>query len=240
MKPRRRGPALVLLLGLLALPMAGPSYADAGRPTVALSQAEAAKGADIAVTGQGWRPDALLMMLVCGQSTRTSGVIGGTNSCANADGQAVTTDAKGSFSKELPVAEPPKPCPCVVHMATVKGEQAAADTVFKVAGHPVAPLPTQTGDAARRYCPTPVSKGERPPHLVRRAAEPDHRLHRRQPRARPPSRTPSSSSAPRTACSRRSGRTGQWQRHRRTRQEGARSSSTSNCRRAPTATTRSR
>ncbi|MGW1871077.1 hypothetical protein ACWCPS_36730 [Streptomyces mauvecolor] len=149
MKPRPRGPALVLLLGLLgllALPMAGPSYADAGKPTVALSKAEAAKGADVTVTGQGWRPNALLMLLVCGQSDPDKGVIGGTNSCSNADGQAVTTDAGGSFSKVLPAAPPPRPCPCVVHVATVQGEQAVVDTELKITGHPVAPLPTATGD----------------------------------------------------------------------------------------------
>ncbi|KOU51147.1 hypothetical protein ADK54_09350 [Streptomyces sp. WM6378] len=138
----------MLLLGLLALPMTGPSYADADKPapTVALSQAEAAKGADITVTGQGWRPGALLMLLVCGQSDPDNGVIGGTNSCSNADGQAVTTDAKGSFSKVLLAAPPPKPCPCVVHVATVQGEQAVVDAELKITGHPVAPLPTQTGD----------------------------------------------------------------------------------------------
>ena len=64
------------------------------------------------------------MLLICGQSTPERGVIGGTNSCANADGRAVTTDTKGAFRKKLPVAEPPKPCPCVVHVATVTGEQA--------------------------------------------------------------------------------------------------------------------
>ncbi|MFE3183544.1 hypothetical protein ACFXKR_22185 [Streptomyces violascens] len=126
--------------------MAGPSYADSGKPTVALSKAEAAKGADVTVTGQGWRPNALLMLLVCGQSDPDKGVIGGTNSCSNADGQAVTTDANGSFSKVLPAAPPPKPCPCVVHVATVQGEQAVVDTELKITGHPVAPLPTATGD----------------------------------------------------------------------------------------------
>ncbi|MFE9572046.1 hypothetical protein ACFYMW_26535 [Streptomyces sp. NPDC006692] len=144
MKPHLRRAVLALLLvGLLVPAMAGPSYAAPGKllPSVALSQAEAAKGADITVTGKGWRPGALLMLLVCGQSTPDLGVIGGTNSCSNADGQAVTTDAKGSFSKVLPAAPPPKPCPCVVHVATVQGEQAVLDTELKITGHPVSPLP---------------------------------------------------------------------------------------------------
>ncbi|MFF3982172.1 hypothetical protein [Streptomyces sp. NPDC001828] len=144
MKPRPGGAALALLLsGLLAVLLAGPSYAapEEPAPSVALSRSEAAKGADVTVTGKGWRPGALLMLLVCGQSTPELGVIGGTNSCSNADGQAVTTDAKGSFSKVLSAAAPPKPCPCVVHVATVQGEQAVLDTELKITGHPEEPLP---------------------------------------------------------------------------------------------------
>jgi hypothetical protein len=83
------------------------------------------------------------MMLICGQATPARGVRGGTNSCANADGRAVTTDAKGVFSKKLPVSEPPVPCPCVVHVATVTGASASADDVFQVAGHAVEPLPAE-------------------------------------------------------------------------------------------------
>ncbi|MEU1371364.1 hypothetical protein ABZ454_35265 [Streptomyces sp. NPDC005803] len=143
----------VLLTALLpALLLTAPGAEAGGRsaaapePVVTLSKKQAGKGGEITVMGKGWRPDTLLMMLICGQSTPARGVIGGTNSCANADGRAVTTDKKGAFAKKLPVAEPPVPCPCVVHVATVTGEQAVADAVFVVAGHPVAALPKQTGD----------------------------------------------------------------------------------------------
>lgn len=148
---RTAPPALPLLAALLALLSAlfvltapGARAAD-GDPTVTLSKKEAGKGGEITVSGSGWRAEALLMLLICGQSTPERGVVGGTNSCANADGRAVTTDKKGAFSKKLPVAEPPKPCPCVVHVATVTGEQALADAVFAVAGHPTAELPRQAG-----------------------------------------------------------------------------------------------
>ncbi|GAA3484140.1 hypothetical protein [Streptomyces yanii] len=134
---------VALLPALLLLPAPGARAAD-GKPAVTLSEQQAGKGGDITVKGTGWRPNTLLMMLICGQSAPGTGVIGGTNSCANADGRAVTTDAKGAFSKKMPVSEPPRPCPCVVHVATVTGEQAAADAGFVVAGHPVAPLPEQT------------------------------------------------------------------------------------------------
>ncbi|MFE7142471.1 hypothetical protein ACFVAG_32385 [Streptomyces sp. NPDC057644] len=153
--PRTLRPALLAVLTLLALLALLPalfvlSAPDARAadpdPTVSLSKKEAGKGGDITVKGSGWRPEALLMLLICGQSSPERGVIGGTNSCANAEGRAVTTDKKGAFSKKLPVTEPPKPCPCVVHVATVTGEQALADAVFTVAGHPTAELPRQTGD----------------------------------------------------------------------------------------------
>ncbi|WP_256256038.1 hypothetical protein [Streptomyces sp. MUSC 14] len=142
--PRRPAGAtvLALLLLCLALPLAAPAHAADG-PTVKLSTTQAGTGGSVTAGGTGWRPNALLMLLVCGRATPARGVIGGTNSCANGDGRAVTTDAQGAFSKKLPVAEPPVPCPCVVHVATVTGTQATADAVLEVAGHPVAPLPAE-------------------------------------------------------------------------------------------------
>ncbi|NGO14714.1 hypothetical protein G5C60_45785 [Streptomyces sp. HC44] len=131
------------VLALLLLPLGGVSAAADGKPDVKLSKSQAGTGGSITVTGTGWRSKAILMMLVCGQSSPDRGVIGGTNSCANADGRAVTTDSKGRFSKKLPVVEPPEPCPCVVHVATVTGEKAAADAAFLVAGHDVEPLPKE-------------------------------------------------------------------------------------------------
>ncbi|MFD9218871.1 hypothetical protein ACFWDI_02285 [Streptomyces sp. NPDC060064] len=150
---------LLALLPLLLLPALPASAAD-GKPAVKLSQAQAGKGGDITVSGSGWRPGTLLMMLICGQAVPDRGVIGGTNACANSDGRAVTTDAKGSFSKEMPVAEPPKPCPCVVHVATVTGEQAVVDAPFTVAGHPTAPLPQQAGAGRLAVLAAPRLEGE--------------------------------------------------------------------------------
>ncbi|MEU2624470.1 hypothetical protein ABZ642_41255 [Streptomyces sp. NPDC007157] len=131
--------ALAAVFALLLTPLA----AAADGPAVKVSEAQAGTGGSITVSGTGWRPHTLVMMLICGQATPARGVIGGTNSCANADGRAVTTDAKGGFGKQLPVAEPPVPCPCVVHVATVTGAKADADAVFQVAGHPVKALPAE-------------------------------------------------------------------------------------------------
>ncbi|MBD0708639.1 MULTISPECIES: hypothetical protein [unclassified Streptomyces] len=138
---------LAVLLATLALALlpAAPATADSG-PVVALSRTEGGKGGEITVSGSGWQPGALLMLLVCGQGAPGKGVVGGTNSCANAEGRAATVDARGGFSARLPVAEPPKPCPCVVHVAGVTGRQDAVDRAFTVAGHPTAPLPEPSGD----------------------------------------------------------------------------------------------
>ena len=144
MSGKVRIPTLVVaVLALLVLPLGGVATGADGKPVVKLSKSQAGTGGSITVTGSGWRPDALLMMLICGQSSPDRGVIGGTNSCANADGRAVTTDEKGAFSKKLPVVEPPQPCPCVVHVATVTGQKADADAAFLVAGHEVEPLPKE-------------------------------------------------------------------------------------------------
>ncbi|MER6029439.1 hypothetical protein [Streptomyces sp. NPDC001851] len=133
--------AVAVVLALFVVPFPGRAAAAAGGPVVTLSASQGGAGGAVTVEGSGWRSHTLLMVLVCGRATPSRGVIGGTNSCANGDGRAVTTDARGRFSRRLPVAEPPVPCPCVVHVATVTGAGAQADAVLRVAGHPVAPLP---------------------------------------------------------------------------------------------------
>ncbi|MBF6044719.1 hypothetical protein GO001_05695 [Streptomyces sp. NRRL B-1677] len=133
------GASLVaLLLAVLVLfSSAGVASADGGSPALFLDRSEAGKGSAVVVTGEGWRAGALLTLLVCGQN-----MVGGTNDCANAEGRTVTTGSDGRFRRELVVAEPPRPCPCVVHVATVMGDAQGADVPLVVAGHPVAPVPS--------------------------------------------------------------------------------------------------
>ncbi|MGW2516515.1 hypothetical protein ACWC09_05670 [Streptomyces sp. NPDC001617] len=142
MNGKLRTTAVLAVLALLLLPLTAGTATAAG-PSVKVSKSQAGTGGSVVVSGSGWRAHALVMLLICGQATPSRGVIGGTNSCANGDGRAVTTDAKGTFSKKLPVSEPPVPCPCVVHVATVEGAKAQADAVFQVAGHAVEPLPAE-------------------------------------------------------------------------------------------------
>ncbi|WP_405447686.1 hypothetical protein [Streptomyces erythrochromogenes] len=139
-----RGTARSLLVGLaacaLALLPAVPSAAAEAEPTVALSLQEAAKGTEITVTGTGWRAKTLVMLLVCGQN-----MIGGTNSCANADGAAVSVAEDGRFTAQLPVVAPPKPCPCVVNVTSVNGDRSTVAVPLKITDHPVAELPAASG-----------------------------------------------------------------------------------------------
>ncbi|MBO1336627.1 hypothetical protein [Streptomyces sp. VRA16 Mangrove soil] len=144
---RARAPRLLTVLALVAALVAGAApwaAAADGKPAVTLSRSQAGTGGSVTVKGTGWGSKALLMLLICGQSSPDRGVIGGTNSCANADGLAVTTTAAGTFSKKLPVAEPPAACPCVVHVATATGQKQQADAAFLVAGHPVKALPKES------------------------------------------------------------------------------------------------
>lgn len=129
-----------LVVLALALPPAAPAAADGGKPTASLSLQEVAKGTGITVTGAGWRAKTLVMLLVCGQN-----MIGGTNSCANADGVAVAVGDDGRFTAALPVVGPPKPCPCVVDVASVNGDQSTIALPIKITDHPVAELPTESG-----------------------------------------------------------------------------------------------
>ncbi|MDQ8707436.1 hypothetical protein RCO28_33955 [Streptomyces sp. LHD-70] len=134
---------ILAVAAAVAVVLAAPPATAADGPGVELSEKQAGKGGSITVTGEDWRPKALLMLLICGQAEGQAEPVGGTNACANADGRAVTTDGDGSFRKELPVAEPPVACPCVVRVATVTGEKAAAQAEFTVAGHPVKKVPEQ-------------------------------------------------------------------------------------------------
>ncbi|WP_107102740.1 hypothetical protein [Streptomyces torulosus] len=146
--PAAAAVVLVLVLALafaLGAPLgggAGPAVAADG-PAVTLSKSQAGTGGSLTVTGTGWRSRALLMILICGRSTPSRGVPGGTDSCANADGRAVTADSEGDFTRRVPVAEPPVPCPCVVRVATITGKKAEAFAAFQVAGHSVEPLPPE-------------------------------------------------------------------------------------------------
>ncbi|GAB2597742.1 hypothetical protein GCM10027168_33260 [Streptomyces capparidis] len=137
--PRRPLAVLAVLALTCCLALWAPPRARAAEPSVVLTPKQGGVGGTVTVTGRGWPPGALLTVLVCGQNG-----IGGTTACANADGLAGRADERGRITLRLPVAEPPRPCPCVVRVADVTGEDAAVvDVPFTVAGHPVAEPPKE-------------------------------------------------------------------------------------------------
>ncbi|WP_260610998.1 hypothetical protein, partial [Streptomyces sp. WAC06614] len=146
--------ALVAPALLLAAP-AQPAAAAEAEPAVTLSAQEVAKGGRTAVTGTGWPAGTLVMLLVCGQN-----MIGGTNSCANADGVAVSVDGGGRFTAELPVPAPPRPCPCVVNVTSVNGDQSTVAVPLRITDHEVAELPAESGTGRLALLTSVELKGE--------------------------------------------------------------------------------
>ena len=116
-----------------------PARAD-GHGSVAVSPSGAAPGGRATVTGTAWPPGTLLTVLLCGQNA-----LSGTDSCANTTERAVTTAANGTFTVQLPVVAPPKPCPCVIRTTSVTGAGLTVDTPFPVLGAAVVPIVPSAG-----------------------------------------------------------------------------------------------
>ncbi|MFJ2825006.1 neocarzinostatin apoprotein domain-containing protein [Streptomyces toxytricini] len=127
-------------LAACLLAAAAPASAADAHPAAQLSLQEAAPGTELTVTGTGWRAGTLVMLLVCGQN-----MIGGTNSCANAEGAAVSVGGDGRFTARLAATAPPKPCPCIVNVTSVGGDAATVALPLALTGHPVAELPPEQG-----------------------------------------------------------------------------------------------
>ncbi|MFG2293656.1 hypothetical protein [Streptomyces sp. NPDC048603] len=134
---------------------AAPAVPAEGKAAAELSLKEAATGTEVTVSGTGWPAGTVVMLLLCGQN-----MIGGTNSCANDAGQAASVGADGTFRKGLGVVAPPKPCPCVVNVTSVNGDQSTVSLPFTVTGHPVAELPAESGQARLALLTGVQLKGE--------------------------------------------------------------------------------
>ncbi|MFF5447001.1 hypothetical protein [Streptomyces sp. NPDC012888] len=144
-RPRRTPYPLAVVLAVLALLAAVPAHARPaadGRAQAELSLKEAAKGTEVTVTGTGWPAGTVVMLLLCGQN-----MIGGTNSCANDAGRAVSVAADGRFRGALAIVAPPRPCPCVVNVTSVNGDGSTLGLPVRITDHPVAELPAESGQA---------------------------------------------------------------------------------------------
>ena len=134
---RRARIAAVVLCGVVvALGFAAtPAAADGLSAT--LGVATASVGEKVRVTGTGWPAQELVQLVTCGELA-----LNGSSSCDMRSALATMTSAEGTFTVDLQVGKPPKPCPCVVHIALVGvGSQGQVDVPFTVRGHPVATPP---------------------------------------------------------------------------------------------------
>ncbi|MDG6103622.1 hypothetical protein Daura_34975 [Dactylosporangium aurantiacum] len=139
---------LTVLCGLplaaaLALLPAGPARADG--LTASLGAPSAKPGATLRVTGAGWPAGQLLQLVTCGELAMT-----GSGACDMRAALATPARADGTFSVELRVGDPPRPCPCVVHVALVgTGATGHVDVPLDIPGHATGPVPTAAGAVAR-------------------------------------------------------------------------------------------
>ncbi|WP_436529387.1 LEA type 2 family protein [Actinoplanes sp. HUAS TT8] len=123
--------ALALLLILL------PAKADASGQVARLSTGSAKPGETVRVTGEGWAAGKLLQFVTCGEGGLT-----GSAACDMRAALATPVRADGTFVVDLQVGDPPKACPCVVHIAGVQGEtDEPVNLLLALSGHNSAALP---------------------------------------------------------------------------------------------------
>ncbi|MEV6971747.1 hypothetical protein AB0M47_42275 [Hamadaea sp. NPDC051192] len=120
-----------------------PAYASAGR-SVTLNVPRAAPGDAVQVTGAGWPAGQLIQLTTCGQLA-----LPGSAACDLRLALAASVRPDGGFTLTITLGDPPRPCPCVVHVAAVgTGPDIHVDAPIEIAGHAVGPLPTPAANLA--------------------------------------------------------------------------------------------
>ncbi|MBV1852672.1 neocarzinostatin apoprotein domain-containing protein [Catellatospora tritici] len=131
--------AAVSCCGVFALvgPAAVAAAAEPGRG-VSLAAARAQAGDHLRVTGTGWPQGALIQLVTCGELA-----LPGSSACDMRAALATVARADGTFAVELTVGDPPRPCPCVVHVAEVGpgGGGGHVDAPIELTGHATGPAP---------------------------------------------------------------------------------------------------
>ena len=96
----------------------------------------AAPGDTVEVEGTGWPAGTQVQAVVCGDLA-----IGGSSACAQESAALGFVNDEGLTQLEVVVAAPPRPCPCVIRLASYNGPVVAVDIPFVVTGHPVGTPP---------------------------------------------------------------------------------------------------
>ncbi|MEV4414045.1 NEW3 domain-containing protein [Catellatospora sp. NPDC049609] len=102
-----------------------------------LSAARARPGDAVRVTGANWPAGQLVQLVTCGELA-----LPGSSSCDMRAALAAAVGRDGGFAVSLTVGEPPRPCPCVVHVSAVgAGGGGHVDAPIEISGHPTGPVP---------------------------------------------------------------------------------------------------
>ncbi|GIE36948.1 hypothetical protein Ait01nite_099930 [Actinoplanes italicus] len=126
-----------VLAAITFLLLAAATPVRAGGLVARLSVSEASPGEQIRVTGEGWEPHQLLQFVTCGE-----GGVTGSGACDTRGALATPVRGDGTFVVDLTVGEPPRACPCVVHIAAVQGDtDATVNLPITLTGHAVGQIP---------------------------------------------------------------------------------------------------
>ncbi|MBB5873324.1 hypothetical protein F4553_006758 [Allocatelliglobosispora scoriae] len=116
---------------------AAAAAAAADGRSVVLSVPKAIPGDVIRATGTGWPGGQLIQIVTCGELA-----LPGSSSCDMPGAIATTVKGDGTFALDIVIGDPPRPCPCVVHVASVgAGEAGHVDSPIEIVGHKTGPTP---------------------------------------------------------------------------------------------------
>ena len=113
-----------------------PSPTAAVATSVTISSGIVKPNDIIRVAGSGWPARITIQASICGNNA-----LQGASDCSPSAGGQSVTDAAGVFGLDLPIAKPPKPCPCVVHVVS-PDTSATVDQPIQIIGQPTGPLDT--------------------------------------------------------------------------------------------------
>lgn len=95
-------------------------------------------GDDVVVESEGWKPGAQLQAVVCGDNA-----VGGSNACDMVFAVTSRADTQGRVRHAFTMSSPPRPCPCVVRIATFTAPAMAMNVPFTLEGHPTGTPPEE-------------------------------------------------------------------------------------------------
>ncbi|MEV6342788.1 hypothetical protein [Actinoplanes sp. NPDC051851] len=115
-----------------------PVPARASGQVATLSRTSVKPGETIRVDGEGWTPGQLLQFVTCGEGGLT-----GSAACDTRAALATPVRTDGTFVVDLQIGDPPRACPCVVHIGEVLGASGEdpVDLPIILAGHASGSLP---------------------------------------------------------------------------------------------------